>query len=131
MTRFACLVGSLVALNGLGCSFCITPKMPVLLCEAFYSMFSMCAEDSSFAPVRAHAAPVHCETADVLPFDRQHHCTFGLTYHRAGRVDYTIIPHLDLCSVSETPLLIAILHAKINATAKHLAAPRPQRAAML
>ena len=90
----------------------------------------MCAEDSSIAPVLVHAAPIHSETSDALPFDRQQHCTFGLTYHRAGRVDYTIIPHLDLCFVSETPLLIDIVHARINATANHLAAPRPQRAAM-
>ena len=93
MTRFACLLGSLVVPNGLGCWSFITPKMPVLLFEAFYSMFSMCAEDSSLAPVPAHAAPIHSEPSVALPLDRQH-CTFGLTNHRASRVDYTIFPHL-------------------------------------
>ena len=93
-------------------------------------MFTMCAEDSSIAPVLVHAAPIHSETSGVLPFDRQQHCTFGLTYHRAGREDYTIIPQLELCFVSETHLLIEVEHAEINATANHLAAPRLQRVAM-
>jgi hypothetical protein len=93
-------------------------------------MFTMCAEDSSIAPVLVHAAPIHSETCGILPCDRQTHCTFGLTYHRAGREDYTIIPQLELCFVSETHLLIEVEHAEINATANHLAAPRLQRVAM-
>ena len=76
----------MVVLNVLGCWSFITPKMLGLLFKAFYSMFSMCAEDSSLAPVPAHAAPIHSEPAVALPLDGQG-CTFGLTYHQASRVD--------------------------------------------
>ena len=84
----------MVVLNVLGCWSFITPKMLGLLFKAFYSMISMCAEDSSsLALVSAHAAPIHSEPAVALPLDGQD-CTFGLTYHQASRVDYTIFPHL-------------------------------------
>ena len=79
-------MGSLVVLNVLGCWSFITPKMLGLLFKAFYSMFSMCAEDSSLALVSAHAAPIHSEPAVALPLDGQD-CTFGLTYHQATSME--------------------------------------------
>ena len=107
----------MVVLNVLGCWSFITPKMLGLLFKAFYSMISMCAEDSSsLALVLAHAAPIHSEPAVALPLDGHalvlahgaafhsepdvalpldgQDCTFGLTYHQASRIDYTIFPHL-------------------------------------
>ena len=80
-------MGCLVVLNVLGCWSFITPKMLGLLFKAFYSMFSMCAEDSSsLALVSAHAAPIHSEPAVALPLDGQD-CTFGLTYHQATSME--------------------------------------------
>ena len=102
----------MVVLNVLGCWSFITPKMLGLLFKAFYSMISMCAEDSSsLALVLAHAAPIHSEPAVALPLDghalvlahgaafhsepdvalplNRRLCTFGHTYPRASRIDHT------------------------------------------
>ena len=107
----------------------ITPKMLGLLFKASYSIFIMCAESSSLAPAPADGAPIHRERGVAMPLNRQL-CTFGLTCHRASRVGHTSFRYHDLCLVSKRRPPIAIVHARINAMERHLAAPRLQCAAM-